>query len=152
MKPEWRPISCTRPTPSGTAVASTWAARMTSVALVNAVWKPKLCSMYGMSLSIVFGTPTTAMRRRRSATTSAIFSAPRIEPSPPMTNRTLMRSCSRQSTISFGSWLPRDVPRIGAAVLVDVVDLAGVRSTTGRAYRATKPWYPLRKPKMSRTP
>ena len=48
----------------------------------------------------------------RSAITSAICCAPRSEPSPPMTNRMLMPSCSRQSTISSGSCCPREVPRI----------------------------------------
>ena len=38
--------------------------------------------------------------------------APRIEPSPPITKRMLTPSWSRQSTISSGSWLPREVPRM----------------------------------------
>ena len=37
------------------------AARIDSVARENAVRKPKLWSMYGMSLSIVFGMPTIAI-------------------------------------------------------------------------------------------
>ena len=45
------------------------AARIDSVACENAVRKPKLWSMNGMSLSIVFGTPTTAIRSSRSAIT-----------------------------------------------------------------------------------
>ncbi len=61
MKPEWRPISFTSPTPLGAERASTCAARIDSVARENAVWKPKLWSMNGMSLSIVFGMPTTAI-------------------------------------------------------------------------------------------
>jgi hypothetical protein len=51
----------TSPIPFAVDVASTRAARMASLAWENAVWKPKLWSMCGMSLSIVFGMPTTAM-------------------------------------------------------------------------------------------
>ena len=87
MKPECRPISLTRPTPFGADCASTRAARIDSAACADAVWKPKLWSMNGMSLSIVFGIPTTAIFSPRSATSSAIRSAPCSVPSPPMTNR-----------------------------------------------------------------
>ena len=45
MKPEWRPISLTRPTPLGVEDASVCAARIDSAARANAVWKPKLWSM-----------------------------------------------------------------------------------------------------------
>ena len=58
-------MSLTMPTPPGAERASMWAARIDSVARENAVRKPKLWSMNGMSLSIVFGTPTTAMRSPR---------------------------------------------------------------------------------------
>ncbi len=44
MKPEWRPITFTRPTPFGVELASVSADLIESVALVNAVWKPKLWS------------------------------------------------------------------------------------------------------------
>jgi hypothetical protein len=37
MKPEWRPISFTSPTPFGEALASTWAERMLFVASAKAV-------------------------------------------------------------------------------------------------------------------
>ena len=113
MKPEWRPISFTRPMPLRAPVASTWAPRIASTAAAKALSKPKLRSMKWMSLSIVFGMPTTAIgqpapldlgddlvapraacRRRRSRTATPIPSA------------------TRRSTISPGSWLPRDVPSI----------------------------------------
>ena len=113
MKPEWRPISFTRPTPPGAERASMCAARIDSVARENAVRKPKLWSMNGMSLSIVFGTPTIAIRSLRARRSRRrCRCAPRSEPSPPITNRMLMPSCSRQSTISSGSCCPREVPRI----------------------------------------
>ena len=88
------------------------AARIDSVAREKAVRKPNEWSMKGMSLSIVFGTPTIAIRSPRSAITPAISCAPCSEPSPPITNRTLTPTCSRQSTISSGSWRPRELPRI----------------------------------------
>ena len=50
-----------------------------SVAIVTAVSKPKVMSVPGMSLSIVFGTPTTRRPSRESA------SAVRRVPSPPIT-------------------------------------------------------------------
>ncbi len=45
MKPEWRPMSLTRPIPLGADRASTPAAWMDLVASAIAVWKPKLWSM-----------------------------------------------------------------------------------------------------------
>ena len=103
-------MSRTSPTPFAVDFASTRAARIASLARLNAVWKPKLWSISGMSLSMVLGMPTTAIRRPRSPITRTICIAPRIEPSPPMTNSMLMLSRSRQSTISSGSWGPREVP------------------------------------------
>ena len=41
MKPEWRPMSRTSPTPFAVDFASTRAARIASLARLNAVWKPK---------------------------------------------------------------------------------------------------------------
>ena len=102
------------------------AARIDSVARENAVRKPKLWSMKGMSLSIVFGMPTTAIRGRARAITCAISCAPCSDPSPPITNRMLTPSCSRQSTISSGSCWPRELPEDRPAVLVDVAHDLGV--------------------------
>ena len=93
-------------------LASVSADLIDSVARVNAVWKPKLWSMYGMSLSIVFGTPMTRQLQPALGASSAIFAAPRSEPSPPITNRTEIPSRTSVSTISAGSWSPREVPRI----------------------------------------
>ena len=73
MKPECLPISLTRPTPLGVELASVRADLIDSVARVNAVWKPKLWSMYGTSLSIVFGTPTTASVMPSRSAASAIL-------------------------------------------------------------------------------
>ena len=73
---------------------------MDFVASAIAVWKPKLWSMKGMSLSMVLGTPTTPMRCPRDLISAAIRWAPRMVPSPPMTNRIEMPMRSSASTIS----------------------------------------------------
>ncbi len=65
-----------------------------------------------MSLSIVFGTPTTDSVMPRRSASSAIRCAPRRVPSPPMTNSTLTPSRSSVATIAAGSWPPREVPRM----------------------------------------
>jgi hypothetical protein len=83
-----------------------------------------------MSLSIVLGIPTTAIRPPRSRTRSAIVIAPRSVPSPPITNKTPMLSRSRQSTIASGSWLPRDVPKIVPPSSAIRLTTSGVRSIT----------------------
>ena len=44
---------------------------MACAAVVYAVWKPKLCPMKGMSLSMVLGIPMTAIGSPRSCSTSA---------------------------------------------------------------------------------
>ena len=50
---------------------------MRSVAICTALWNPMLTSVPSMSLSMVFGTPTTG--------TSGILAHAPIVPSPPMT-------------------------------------------------------------------
>ena len=60
--------------------------------------EPEALVQVGMSLSIVLGTPTTAIRAPRSSTTLAICIAPRMVPSPPDTKRMLIPSRSRQPT------------------------------------------------------
>ena len=109
------------------------------VATEKAVWKPKLWSIYMMSLSIVFGMPTTAIFEPRSAISWAIRIAPRIVPSPPMTNRALIFIRSRQSTISTGSCSPREVPRIVPPFSLIPETKSGVRSRTPRRYLAMNP-------------
>ncbi|CAA6661553.1 unnamed protein product [Spirodela intermedia] len=84
MWPVLRPMSFTRPTPLTALSASTWAALMACCAVSTAVWKPKDRSMMPMSLSTVFGIPATATFRRRRLTSSKIFAAPLMLPSPPM--------------------------------------------------------------------
>ena len=114
----------------GAALASTCAARIDLAASPKAVWKPNDWSMNGMSLSIVFGTPTTAILPSRSATALATCIAPRSVPSPPMTNRMLMFIRSRQSTIAAGSWPPRELPRIVPPSSSMLLTTSGVRSRT----------------------
>ncbi len=133
-------MSFTRPTPLGAALASTWAARIDFAASPKAVWKPNDWSMNGMSLSIVLGTPTTAIFWPRAAITAAICIAPRSVPSPPITNRALTFIRSRQSTISPGSWPPREVPRIVPPSSSMSLTTAGERSSTSWPWREMNPW------------
>ena len=65
-----------------------------------------------MSLSMVFGTPMTDSSTPSRSAAAAIWSAPRSDPSPPMTNSTETPSLASVATIMSGSWLPRDVPRM----------------------------------------
>ncbi len=52
------------------------------------------------------------LQPRAAPPSTAIFAAPRSEPSPPITNRTEIPSLTSVSTISDGSWSPREVPRM----------------------------------------
>ena len=86
MNPECRPITFSKPMPLLAPVASTWALRMASAAAAAALSKPKLRSMKWMSLSIVFGIPTTEIDSFRRSISATSLVAPRKVPSPPMTN------------------------------------------------------------------
>ena len=112
MKPECRPISLTRPTPPIAERASIIAELIDFAAAPNAVTKPKLWPMNGMSLSIVFGMPITPIGIDRSRSAAAMPAAPRIDPSPPITNRMLILRATSSSTMAYGSWAPRDEPRM----------------------------------------
>ncbi len=69
-------MTLTMPTPPTAASTSTRAALIDSAALANAVEKPKLWPMCGMSLSIVLGTPTMPIcRPRRSISTDDVVRA-----------------------------------------------------------------------------
>ena len=72
MKPESRPISLTSPIPLRAASASAFAAWVARRASLTAVSKPKVFCTNETSLSIVFGTPTTAIGRPRRAASSPI--------------------------------------------------------------------------------
>lgn len=61
MNPEFLPINLTRPTPNSAQFASTLADWIADYASWTAVSNPKLLSIIGMSLSIVFGMPTIAI-------------------------------------------------------------------------------------------
>ena len=104
-----------------------------------------------MSLSIVFGTPMTDSSTPSRSAVEAIFAAPRSEPSPPITNRTEIPSRTRVSTISAGSWLPREVPR-------KVPPRLWMSETTSRDRRTgvtsgpISPRKPSRNPRTSATP
>ncbi len=112
MKPECRPISLTRPIPLRAPVASTCALRIASTAAANALSNPKLRSMKWMSLSIVLGIPITAIERPRRWTSATIWWRPAASRRRRSRTGRQFRSAARVSTISPGSWLPRDVPRM----------------------------------------
>jgi hypothetical protein len=61
MNPDWRPISRTNPIPFRALRASIAALRIALIASSTAVWNPNVRSSNKMSLSIVFGIPTTAV-------------------------------------------------------------------------------------------
>lgn len=63
IKPESLPMSFTRPTPFGAHSASVFAACMIYLAISHDVSYPNDLSMIGISLSIVFGIPHTAISR-----------------------------------------------------------------------------------------
>ena len=57
---------------------------------------------------MVLGTPITLILALRAAISSAIASAPRSVPSPPMQKSRLIFIDSRVSTMSGAAWLPRE--------------------------------------------
>ena len=89
------------------------AARIASAARSKAVWKPKLLSIQGMSLSMVLGIPTTPMSRPRLRASFASFWAPRRLPVPADHEQTTLTPCLTSVSIwAPGSVLPREVPSI----------------------------------------
>ena len=138
MKPACRPISLTRPTPPTAEWASTIAALIDFAASVKEVTKPKLWPMNGMSLSMVFGMPITPIVSPRRSRASEILAAPRIEPSPPITNSRSIPSAISRSTMASGSCAPREVPSIVPPCRLMPCTTAGV-SRTGSGPPSTSP-------------
>ncbi len=111
IQPAWRPITSTTITRSWLS-AVVCSRSIASVAICTAVWNPKVKSVAARSLSMVFGTPTTATpdsSPRRAAT-------PRVS-SPPIAISASIRSRASVSRTRVGpssDWngLVRDVPRI----------------------------------------
>ena len=83
-----------------------------------------------MSLSMVFGMPTTAFFKPRLSISFTIAAAPRSVPSPPMTNRISTFMSSSVSTMSPMSCWPRELPSIVPPKLCACSTELG-RSTTG---------------------
>mmetsp|Transcript_29720 Transcript_29720/g.101066 ORF Transcript_29720/g.101066 Transcript_29720/m.101066 type:complete len:207 (+) Transcript_29720:496-1116(+) len=108
MKPLWRPMSLTTPTPFGHAAASVAAATMWGTAASTAVANPKDLSMTGTSLSMVFGTTATAHLRPRRAISASTLHAPFIVPSPPTRKSMFTPAASKASQMADVSWPPRD--------------------------------------------
>ena len=103
-------MSFTSPMPLSTDSASVCAASIATFAIETAVSNPNVLSTNGMSLSIVFGIPTTASFSPRLAASTAMLCAPRIVPSPPIAKRQLIPFEASVSTIAAASCPPRDVP------------------------------------------
>mmetsp|Transcript_6889 Transcript_6889/g.17148 ORF Transcript_6889/g.17148 Transcript_6889/m.17148 type:complete len:296 (-) Transcript_6889:705-1592(-) len=112
MKPDCRPISFTTPMPFSADRASVAAALIAFCASSTAVSKPKVLSMCRMSLSMVFGIPTTLTFRPRLAHSWLMALAPACDPFPPMTKIMFMPCRSMAFTIWFTSPPPRPHPTI----------------------------------------
>ena len=97
---------------------------------------------------MVLGMPTTAMSRPRSSMVRVICRAPRMLPSPPMTNSTSTANRSRVATISSGSWLPRELPRIVPPSLLMSATASRVSSTGLVLPTSVSPRKPLRNPRI----
>ena len=90
--------------------------------------------------------------RPRDSSTSARPAAPRIDPSPPMTNRMSMPRSTRQSAITSGSWAPRELPRMVPPCSLIVATVSGVSATGAWPSPGTSPAKPCRNPTTSSTP
>mmetsp|Transcript_2839 Transcript_2839/g.9213 ORF Transcript_2839/g.9213 Transcript_2839/m.9213 type:complete len:334 (+) Transcript_2839:5426-6427(+) len=110
MKPDCLPISFTTPTPFSALFASTAAAWIAFCASSTAVSNPNVLSMCRMSLSIVFGMPTTLTFNPLFAHSFETAFAPACVPLPPMTNTMLIPCDSMLSTIFGTSPPPRPHP------------------------------------------
>ncbi len=145
-KPECRPITFTSPMPLWAPVASTRAARMTSTAAENALSNPKLRSMKWMSLSMVLGTPTTAILSPRRAISAVSCMAPRMVPSPPTTNSTSMPE--RLEVVDDLARVLRAARRAedGAALVVDVRHRLGREDHGVVAEAGQQPLEPVAQP------
>ena len=88
IQPAWRPITSTSITADATP-AVLCRRSMASVAIISAVSWPKVTSVQSMSLSMVFGTPTTGTPSSDSQRAAVGV------PSPPMGMSTSMPLSSR---------------------------------------------------------
>mmetsp|Transcript_94249 Transcript_94249/g.211296 ORF Transcript_94249/g.211296 Transcript_94249/m.211296 type:complete len:341 (+) Transcript_94249:103-1125(+) len=111
MKPQCLPISFTRPMQLALQTASTYAESTAFTASVHAVSKPKVWSNMGTSLSIVFGTPTTAHSWPIAVMASKLCMAPLWVPSPPSTKYCRMFIFAMTLAISEWGGLPRSLTR-----------------------------------------
>mmetsp|Transcript_44200 Transcript_44200/g.105241 ORF Transcript_44200/g.105241 Transcript_44200/m.105241 type:complete len:271 (-) Transcript_44200:718-1530(-) len=110
--PHSRPISFTIAIPCMESSASMTAHWITRTASCTAVSNPNDLSMKGTSLSMVLGTPHTAIGILRRAASFEMRLAPLCVPSPPITYTWLTPSSMSFSMILSKSCPPRDDPRI----------------------------------------
>mmetsp|Transcript_6825 Transcript_6825/g.24278 ORF Transcript_6825/g.24278 Transcript_6825/m.24278 type:complete len:313 (-) Transcript_6825:436-1374(-) len=149
MKPAWRPMSLTMPMPLCAASASVCAQLMGRTACSTAVSKPNDLSMMGMSLSMVFGTATTASFTLFSMAPLKIDSAPRWLPSPPITYSWLMPYRSSPARILSTLKPPRDVPSTVPPRMCMEETVRGSSSMYAFSYVPRKPFGT---PQILRTP
>lgn len=84
INPQYLPINLTIPIPFSEDIASIFADSMNFIDYWTAVENPKLLSIKGISLSIVFGIPQTDMLRFLSLIISINLQIPKWVPLPPM--------------------------------------------------------------------
>ena len=107
-----------------------------------------------MSLSIVFGTPTTAHATPRSRHSSSMASAPACDPLPPMTNKKSNPIAAIASTMSAVSLPPLLEPRMLPPSRWIVSTTSPVRRMGALSSPSVSknPRKPYRTPTMSSTP
>ncbi len=141
MNPDSRPITLTKPIPLIEALASVWAPITAGTAWVTAVSKPKELWINERSLSIVLGTPTTAIFKPRRLISSPISQAPRSVPSPPMVIKMFILRRSRESTISpTRSPPPLELPKIVPPFSWISSTISGLREIMGWGEFSNRPW------------
>ncbi len=138
IHPAWRPITSTTMTRSWLS-AVVCRRSMASVAICTAVWKPKVTSVAERSLSMVFGTPTTAI-----PSAPAAAATPRVS-SPPMTISASIRSRSREARTrarpsSIFTGFVREVPRMVPPRWISPRVLESVSSITSPSSTPRQPW------------
>mmetsp|Transcript_105211 Transcript_105211/g.304323 ORF Transcript_105211/g.304323 Transcript_105211/m.304323 type:complete len:275 (-) Transcript_105211:4746-5570(-) len=104
----------------------------------------------GMSLSIVFGTPTTEQLWSTSSVLLKISMAQRWVPSPPMTKNWVTFCSFKTFAMSIGAGFPRSLTKIVPPRLWTSFTTSGVNFIHFSGF--VIPWYPPLHPRMFGTP
>mmetsp|Transcript_10222 Transcript_10222/g.20445 ORF Transcript_10222/g.20445 Transcript_10222/m.20445 type:complete len:266 (+) Transcript_10222:124-921(+) len=144
--PHDRPMTLTMPIPCRQADASIRAHFIALTASCTAVSKPNERSMTMMSLSMVFGTPTTAIFNPRRLISSVSSMAAACVPSPPM-QYSWSNCISTILSTTFGASNPPLLePRIVPPRLWILLTLFSVRTRGGHSSGSENPRKPPRMP------